>query len=1076
MARRSPLPAAALISAALALGLFLVAGGISRAPRQADLALNAAGKASTPAQTLPPAALAFEPSADGKGYLVRGAQYELGVDAGGTRLHGQGGDIRTRLVGARASDPAASQRQKLVVNRYHGAKSDWRSGIPTFGRVTYPGVYRGIDLAYHGKAGALEYDFIVRPGADPGRIQVAVSGAQRVRIDRGGNLVATDDNATFRQHRPVAYQVIAGTRRIVDARFVLDGNRARFALGRYDKTRPLVIDPTLTYGDYIGGAKDDSATRVAVDSSGNIYVVGSTKSTSIPNTSGTRSSTTNYDAYVLRIAPDHTRQWITYLGGSSDDAGNDIGLDSQGRPYIVGTTRSNDFSDGLFGPQDSFTAALGTNGSLRSAHTLGTQDSVATHLYSTAASIAVEGGGVAYIALSGQNTDPATQTAPTYTTGFVIRYPTSGVWDAAWGVDGDGVSVGPGTIGTGTVSAVGVKPGCASDCDVFYTGSVTHTFSCGNPATPTDQKVGYVGAYNFGSQTNPWGDSTFNFYREECAAGGSAVPIALDVTNHGDPVIVGQAQLADTATKAHVFFARYAGSNGWFDPLPFGASTEAASGGYDVTHDAQDNLIFVGFDSAKTGDLQGAIQSDYNGGFSDGTVLKVFPDGPAITSDPGGSTPHEAAAIIFATLYGGSATDQATGVASDGNGSIFLVGSTISISKFPTQNPTQATQVAGALGDGFIGIIRPTLAQITGGPSGTTHSRDAKFTFSAGPESGFDHSAEEVGAKFECKLSPRDSGFGACPANGYSGLGDGSYKFEVRAVDVGGTNGGSASREFQVDATLTPRFSIAPNPALVGRPVTFDASASTGLPITRYEWDLDGNGSFETDTGGTATATQTYPSAGSFNVGLRVTDSEGHTATTTNALQVNNATGPGTQFGVTINNGAQFTNDPNVTVTSTFPSFTSGLLFSNDGGFGKAQTFAAKKDTPWKLDSSGPERLPKTIYVRFLTGSISSNSFQDDIILDETPPKVDTAEIDPVGAEGSDAGDARAAKLRKYKVKMKARDKTSGVSKVQVTASKRKPGKALKYKRKFTVKSAKRPKWVRARDRAGNWSKWKKAR
>ena len=59
---------------------------------------------------------------------------------------------------------------------------------------------------------------------------------------------------------------------------------------------------------------------------------------------------------------------------------------------------------------------------------------------------------------------------------------------------------------------------------------------------------------------------------------------------------------------------------------------------------------------------------------------------------------------------------------------------------------------------------------------------------------------------------------------------------------------------------------------------------------------------------------------------------------------------------------------------------------------------------------------------------------------------------------------------------MKARDKTSGVSKVQVTASKRKPGKALKYKRKFTVKSAKRPKWVRARDRAGNWSKWKKAR
>jgi hypothetical protein len=85
---------------------------------------------------------------------------------------------------------------------------------------------------------------------------------------------------------------------------------------------------------------------------------------------------------------------------------------------------------------------------------------------------------------------------------------------------------------------------------------------------------------------------------------------------------------------------------------------------------------------------------------------------------------------------------------------------------------------------------------------------------------------------------------------------------------------------------------------------------------------------------------------------------------------------------------------------------------------------------------------------------------------------VDQAVIAPAAPSAA----ARAAALRKYRVKMKATDKTSGVSKVQVTANKKKPGKALKYKRKFVVKSAKRPKWVRARDRAGNWSKWKKAR
>ena len=159
----------------------------------------------------------------------------------------------------------------------------------------------------------------------------------------------------------------------------------------------LVIDPTLTYSDFIGGVKNDTASRVAVDSAGNVYVVGQTTSSSIPGTSASRSGTDN-DAFVLRIAPDHTRTWITYLGGSDgDEFGNDIGLDAQGRPYIVGTTGSNDFPDGntavgLYGPQDSFTAALSTNGTIRWAHTLGIQDGSDNPLVGFGNAIAVEGG------------------------------------------------------------------------------------------------------------------------------------------------------------------------------------------------------------------------------------------------------------------------------------------------------------------------------------------------------------------------------------------------------------------------------------------------------------------------------------------------------------------------------------------------------------------------------------------------------------------------------------------------------------------------------------------------------------
>jgi hypothetical protein len=162
-------------------------------------------------------------------------------------------------------------------------------------------------------------------------------------------------------------------------------------------------------------------------------------------------------------------------------------------------------------------------------------------------------------------------------------------------------------------------------------------------------------------------------------------------------------------------------------------------------------------------------------------------------------------------------------------------------------------------------------------------------------------------------------------------------------------------------------------------------------------------------------------------------------------------------------------------VTATFPTAITSMLFSNDGGFFAPTIFPPKTEVDWTLDSSGPERLPKTIYVRFLTGQIPSETFQDDIILDEIPPVVQQAAVTPIAAPAS-ALAARASKSKKWKVKVKARDSNSGVGKVQVTANKKKPGKLLAYKRTLTVTSPTRPKYVRARDKAGNLSKWKKAR
>jgi hypothetical protein len=162
-----------------------------------------------------------------------------------------------------------------------------------------------------------------------------------------------------------------------------------------------------------------------------------------------------------------------------------------------------------------------------------------------------------------------------------------------------------------------------------------------------------------------------------------------------------------------------------------------------------------------------------------------------------------------------------------------------------------------------------------------------------------------------------------------------------------------------------------------------------------------------------------------------------------------------------------------VTLTVKAPANANAFLVSNDGGFFAPATFPAASTIKWKLDSSGPERLPKTVYLRFMLGPIVSDNFTDDIILDEIPPVVQLATL---LAPPSAGRAATAAAAKTYSLKIKAKDSNSGVGKVQVTANKRKPGKLLAYKTKLKVKATAKPKFIRARDRAGNFSRWKQLR
>ena len=115
----------------------------------------------------------------------------------------------------------------------------------------------------------------------------------------------------------------------------------------------------------------------------------------------------------------------------------------------------------------------------------------------------------------------------------------------------------------------------------------------------------------------------------------------------------------------------------------------------------------------------------------------------------------------------------------------------------------------------------------------------------------------------------------------------GTLTVRLRVTDDDGQSHATI-RTLTVRQRPEPSLTASPNPALVGGVVTFDGSASSDADgtVELYEWDLDGNGTFETTSGADPTTSRSYSSHGELSVGLRVTDDDGLSKWTSKALVV----------------------------------------------------------------------------------------------------------------------------------------------------------------------------------------------
>ena len=321
--------------------------------------------------------LVFEPNegqaVDGVKFVAHGPGYSLalGADQASLRIErsGPAGDKRDpKNWLSRVAKPGASallgiqfvgakRESTLVGLDEQGGRSNyfigndpsrWHRNIPQYARVMEQNVYPGTNVIFYGNPRPIEYDFQLAPGADPAQIRLALAGASAVYIEPTGRVrIATAAGNVWMQ-KPVVYQQLGAQRHNVKGGYrLLARNELTFFVGDYDHSKPLIIDPILTYA--ISGMTD-AATSVTVDGQSNAYLAGYAVDSNFPTTpgalqtSGGGPSNYSYDGFVMKVNPaGSSLVYSTYFGGSSVDAASRIVLDGTNAVYATGITSSADF-------------------------------------------------------------------------------------------------------------------------------------------------------------------------------------------------------------------------------------------------------------------------------------------------------------------------------------------------------------------------------------------------------------------------------------------------------------------------------------------------------------------------------------------------------------------------------------------------------------------------------------------------------------------------------------------------------------------------------------------------------------
>ena len=854
--------------------------------------------------------LAFEPNvgqAPGDvRYVSRGPGMRLELTPDGARLTPTTGErqsrtVRLRMAGTTAA-PTLTAQDELPGKAHYVTGNDpsaWLRDVPMYRRVVYRGVYPGTDLVFHGTHGAAEFDFVVAAGADPRMIRFEIAGADTIRLD-GDDVIIAAGGEALRLHAPVVYQQSPSGRARVEGRFRLRGRQVAFDIGAYDRARPLVIDPVVTYATYLnaGGAgigvdgagnmyvttlttllklSADGSTllwsatfgdmrvrQIVVDSAGNAYMQGTcpynrsgvvfTCPTMNSLTTGRPQAQGDVGAYVLKVSPSGTLLFSTSMGGVGSVTPGGIGIDAAGNIYATAwdvyagfpLTRPPYATPGGGGTFLTVVAAIAADLS-RFLYVVEFQTGSLEPL-----GLAVDRAGAAYVTgVAG------TQDVPTTAGAF---QPTTG-----------------GARGAGVVAKL------APDGALAYA-----TYFGNESTTPRGIAVdGDGNAYIAGAAGA--GVPTLNAMQPALAGGTDAFVARLDPTG------------------STLIFSTYLGGGG----------DDAATA---LSLDASANIYVAGTTRSTDFPQKNPLSAQF-GSAASNFVAELNSDGSA---------------LVYSTYFADAQTSL-TAASATATGIVYLTGTTSSTS-FPTVRPYQASP-----GSGFVAKLEPSDVRvfITSPAEGATVTGTVWSDVWA---------ENYVGTSNTFTLSIGNTVLATGTANNHATLAwdsrqvaDGPQTLTATVRDSAGHTG-TATRAVTIKngttPTLTAAFtSPAANATVSGTvSVGMTETGASGTPIT-FTLTVDGAQVFTaagTATSATFAWSTTSVADGAHTLGLTVRDGAGRTATATR--------------GVTVSNNGGGTSPP---LTAAFTSPAAGATVSGTVAVGMSETGASGTPITFTLAIDG---------------------------------------------------------------------------------------------------------------------------